>query len=345
MKYLDLAKLAKLARLAALAMLAPLFLSCVDEEEYPDTPKGNFESLWHLIDEHYCFFSYKQHEYGLDWQSVYNKYNVRAKENLTREQLFEVLTDMLAELRDGHVNLSTSFDYGRYWSWYEDYPANFSDTLQRVYLGTDYHIASGLRYTVLDDNIGYVYYGSFQDAIGEGNLDEVINRLMPCNGLILDIRNNGGGLLTNAEKLAARFCNEKTLVGYQQHKTGKGHNDFSKMEAQYLEPSSNLRWQKPVALLTNRHVFSAANEFVKYMKCLPQVKTVGDRTGGGAGLPFSSTLPNGWTVRFSACPMYDRQRQDTEFGIEPDYTVAQTDDDFRRGKDSLIEFARKLLVE
>ena len=345
MKYLDLAKLAKLARLAALAMLAPLFLSCVDEEEYPDTPKGNFESLWHLIDEHYCFFSYKQHEYGLDWQSVYNKYNVRAKENLTREQLFEVLTDMLAELRDGHVNLSTSFDYGRYWSWYEDYPANFSDTLQRVYLGTDYHIASGLRYTVLDDNIGYVYYGSFQDAIGEGNLDEVVNRLMPCNGLILDIRNNGGGLLTNAEKLAARFCNEKTLVGYQQHKTGKGHNDFSKMEAQYLEPSSNLRWQKPVALLTNRHVFSAANEFVKYMKCLPQVKTVGDRTGGGAGLPFSSTLPNGWTVRFSACPMYDRQRQDTEFGIEPDYTVAQTDDDFRRGKDSLIEFARKLLVE
>ena len=322
-----------------------LITSCIDEDEHDDTPQGNFEALWKIIDEHYCFFDYKQHEYGLDWNDVYNKYKVRAREGLNREQLFEVLTDMLAELRDGHVNLAAAFDYGRYWTWHENYPTNFSDSLQRIYLGTDYRIASGLQYTIFDDNIGYVYYGSFQNGIGEGNLDEVIQHLMLCNGLILDIRNNGGGTLTYAEKLAARFCHEKTLVGYQQHKTGKGHNDFSEMKEQYIEPSSNMRWQKPVVVLTNRHVFSAANEFVKYMKCMPQVKIVGDKTGGGAGLPFSSTLPNGWTVRFSACPMYDCQRQHTEFGIEPDYYVSLKGVDFADGKDTLIEFARKLLVE
>ena len=322
-----------------------LITSCIDEDEHDDTPQGNFEALWKIIDEHYCFFVYKQHEYGLDWNDVYNKYKVRAREGLNREQLFEVLTDMLAELRDGHVNLAAAFDYGRYWTWHENYPTNFSDSLQRIYLETDYRIASGLQYTIFDDNIGYVYYGSFQNGIGEGNLDEVIQHLMLCNGLILDIRNNGGGTLTYAEKLAARFCHEKTLVGYQQHKTGKGHNDFSEMKEQYIEPSSNMRWQKPVVVLTNRHVFSAANEFVKYMKCMPQVKIVGDKTGGGAGLPFSSTLPNGWTVRFSACPMYDRQRQHTEFGIEPDYYVSLKGVDFADGKDTLIEFARKLLVE
>ena len=322
-----------------------LITSCIDEDEHDDTPQGNFEALWKIIDEHYCFFDYKQHEYGLDWNDVYNKYKVRAREGLTREQLFEVLTDMLAELRDGHVNLAAAFDYGRYWTWHENYPTNFSDSLQRIYLGTDYRIASGLQYTIFDDNIGYVYYGSFQNGIGEGNLDEVIQHLMLCNGLILDIRNNGGGTLTYAEKLAARFCHEKTLVGYQQHKTGKGHNDFSEIKEQYIEPSSNMRWQKPVVVLTNRHVFSAANEFVKYMKCMPQVKIVGDKTGGGAGLPFSSTLPNGWTVRFSACPIYDRQRQHTEFGIEPDYYVSLKGVDFADGKDTLIEFARKLLVE
>lgn len=322
-----------------------LITSCIDEDEHDDTPQGNFEALWKIIDEHYCFFVYKQHEYGLDWNDVYNKYKVRAREGLNREQLFEVLTDMLAELRDGHVNLAAAFDYGRYWTWHENYPTNFSDSLQRIYLGTDYRIASGLQYTIFDDNIGYVYYGSFQNGIGEGNLDEVIQHLMLCNGLILDIRNNGGGTLTYAEKLAARFCHEKTLVGYQQHKTGKGHNDFSEMKEQYIEPSSNMRWQKPVVILTNRHVFSAANEFVKYMKCMPQVKIVGDKTGGGSGLPFSSTLPNGWTVRFSACPMYDRQRQHTEFGIEPDYYVSLKGVDFADGKDTLIEFARKLLVE
>jgi C-terminal processing protease CtpA/Prc len=263
---------------------------------------------------------------------------------MSREQLFEVLTDMLSELRDGHVNLYTAFDNGRYWSWYEDYPTNFSDTLQRRYLGTDYRIAGGLRYRILDDNIGYVYYGSFSSGVGEGNLDEVLQYLMFCQGMILDIRSNGGGDLTNAEKLAARFCNEKTLVGFMQHKTGKGHNDFSAQEPQYIEPSSNLRWQKKVVLLTNRGVFSAANEFTTYMKCMPQCTVVGDHTGGGSGLPFTASLPNGWTVRFSACPTYDRDHNQTEFGLEPDYNVSLTDEDFAKGKDTIIEFARNILV-
>jgi hypothetical protein len=331
--------------LSLFGFLSLTAISCVDEDEFPDTPQGNFKALWKVIDEHYCFFDYKQHAYGLDWQQIYNKYNVRAKENITDYQLFEVLADMLAELRDGHVNLYTAFDNGRYWRWHEDYPTNFSDTLQRRYLGTDYRIASGLKYRILDDNIGYVYCASFTTAIGEGNLDEVIKYFAFCNGLIIDIRGNGGGNLTNAEKLAARFCNEKTLVGYIQHKTGKGHNDFSSMEPQYIEPSANLRWQKNAVVLTNREVFSAANDFVKCMKCFPNVKIVGDHTGGGSGLPFTSSLPNGWTVRFSACPSYDSERQQIEFGIDPNYWVQLSDDDFRQGKDTILEFARKLLVE
>ena len=320
-------------------------VSCVDEEQFSDTPEGNFEALWKIIDEHYCFFDYKQHEYGLDWQAVYNKYKVRARGDMTSAQLFEVLSDMLAELRDGHVNLSASHDFGRYWTWHEAYPANFSDTLLRRYLGTDYKIASGLDYRILDDNIGYVRYESFSDGIGEGNLDEVLSFMLLCRGLIIDIRNNGGGDLTNAEKLAARFCQEKTLVGYIQHKTGKGHSDFSALEPRYLEPSSRIRWHKPVCVLTNRHVYSAANEFVSQMKALPTVQIVGDRTGGGAGMPFSSSLPNGWTVRFSAVPIYDAQKHNTEFGIDPDYNVQLTDADFARGKDTIIEFARQLLAQ
>lgn len=327
----------------ALTMLA--FSSCIDEEEYPNTPQGNFEALWHIIDEHYCFFDYKAEEYGLDWNAVYNKYKVRVSSNMTNDQLQEVLGDMLSELRDGHVNLSTTADFSRYWSWKESYPANFSDTLQRRYLGTDYKISGGMKYKILDDNIGYVYYSSFESGIGDSNLDEVINYMMLCRGLIIDIRDNSGGLLTYAEKFAARFLNEKTLVGYMQHKNGKGHSDFSKMEEQYLSPSNRLRWQKNVCLLTNRSVFSAANEFTKYMKCCPNVKVVGDYTGGGAGLPMSNMLPNGWYVRYSACPMYDREKQSTEFGIAPDYNIGITDEDFANGEDTIIEYARKLLSE
>ena len=318
-------------------------VGCIDEEEFANTPQGNFEALWKIIDEHYCFLDYKQHEYGLDWQQVHTKYQAQINSHMTSEQLFEVLGNMLAELRDGHVNLTAAHDLARYWQWYENYPANYSDSLQRRYLGTDYKIASGLYYKILDDNIGYIRYGSFSSGIGVGNLSEVLSYFMLCRGLIIDIRSNGGGDLTNAEKLAARFTNERTLVGYIQHKTGPGHSDFSDMEPCYLEPAASLRWQKPVCVLTNRHVYSAANEFTVYMKALPNVKIVGDHTGGGAGMPFSSTLPNGWVVRFSAVPMYDAQRQSTEFGVAPDYAVSLSQEDLIRGEDTIIEYARKLL--
>ncbi len=262
---------------------------------------------------------------------------------MTSTQLFEVLTDMLAELRDGHVNLAAAMDYGRYWTWHEAYPQNYSDTLERRYLGTDYKIASGMYYRVLDDNIGYIRYSSFSNPIGEGNLDEVLSYMLLCQGLIIDIRNNGGGDLTTAERLAGRFVQEKTLVGYIQHKTGTGHQDFSSLEPRYLEPSSNVRWHKPVCVLTNRSVYSAANDFTVMMHTLPNVKLVGDHTGGGSGLPMSSSLPNGWNVRFSACPMYDAQKRQTEFGIAPDISVGLTDEATLAGLDNIIEKAREVL--
>lgn len=329
-----------------LALSSLLIISCVDTEERDDTATGNFEALWTILDEHYCFFDYKQKEYGLDWNDVYAKYKVRINNNMSTVQLFEVLCDMLGELRDGHVNLSSSMDYGRYWKWQENYPYNYSDSLIRRYLGTDYKIASGLRYRVLDDNIGYIRCASFESPIGEGNLDEVLSYLLLCRGLIIDIRGNGGGDLTTAERLAARFVEEKTLVGYMQHKTGKGHNDFSEMKEIFLEPSSNVRWHKKVCVLTNRSVYSAANAFAVWMHCLPNVTLVGDHTGGGSGMPMSNSLPNGWSVRYSACPMYDQNKQQTEFGINPDVKVDLVNDiTIGSYRDDIIETARQLLVK
>lgn len=318
-------------------------VSCVDVDEYDNSPQGNFEALWKIMDEHYCFFDYKRQAYGLDWNEVRARYSKRIDVTMNSDQLFEVLSEMLAEVKDGHVNLSSTGDFSRYWSWKEGYPANSSDTLYRRYLGTDYKIASGLSYRILDDNIAYVRYESFMDGIGEGNLDKMFINLMFCQGLILDIRDNGGGNLLYAERLAARFFNERTMVGYMQHKTGAGHSDFSSLEEQWLDPSSNIRWHKPVCVLTNRGVYSAANEFVKYMKQCPTATIVGDHTGGGAGLPFSSSLPNGWSVRFSACPMYDVEKQDTEFGISPDVRVDLLQSDLLSGEDTIIEAARAIL--
>ena len=328
-----------------LAACVLMLTACVDEEQFDDTPQGNFEALWKVIDEHYCFLEYKQQTIGLDWQQVYQKYKVRVSDKMSSAQLFEVLSDMLAELRDGHVNLSASHNVSRYWAWHENYPVNFSDSLLRCYMGTQYMIASGLRYCILDDNIGYIRYESFNDGLGDGNIDEALSYMLLCRGLIIDIRSNGGGNITNAEVLAARFCNQETLVGYYQHKTGPGHSEFSDLEPRYLQPAKGIRWQKKACVLVNRGVFSAANEFAMYMKRLPNVWLVGDRTGGGAGMPFSSTLPNGWVVRFSAVPMYNADKECTEFGQDPDYRVDLGSNAFQRGEDDIIEYARKLLVQ
>ena len=89
------------------------FTGCIDVEEYNDDPQGNFEALWHIIDEQYCFLDYKAEEYGLDWDEVYDRYSKDIVSNMTDKDLFNVFDRMLAELRDGHVNLYTGFDVAR----------------------------------------------------------------------------------------------------------------------------------------------------------------------------------------------------------------------------------------
>ena len=328
--------------LASLTLLL-VTTSCVSEESFDNTPEGNLEALWTIIDEHYCFLDYKHESIGLDWNEVRTRYTKHLSHKMNDEQLFEVLTGMLSELRDGHVNLTAAHDMGRYWSWYEDFPQNFSEELQDAYLGTDYRIASGVKYRILPDNVGYLVCNSFQNGIGDGNLSEAMHYLRACRGLIVDVRNNGGGDLTTAERLARRFTNERRLVGYICHKTGRSHGDFSTPEAEYLEPADGIRWQKRAVVLTNRRCYSATNTFVRDVKQCPLITVLGDQTGGGSGLPFSAELPNGWAVRFSACPMFDAEMNQIEYGIQPDTLVSLNDEDKARGFDTLIETARRLL--
>lgn len=316
-----------------------LFLvsGCIREEQFDNSPKGNFEALWKIMDEGYCFFEYKD----IDWDAVYRKYEPMITEDMSQDGLFEVLGNMLGELKDGHVNLYSASDMSRYWSWHEDYPRNFDIlTIENRYLGNSYRIAGGMKYTILSDNIGYVYYEDFSRAVGEGNLDKMLAYFAPCNGIIFDVRDNGGGTLTYAERIAARFTNEKVHTGYIMHKTGPGHNQFSQPKPVYVEPSNRIRWQKPVAVLTNRSAYSTTNEFANIMRYMPNAVLIGDRTGGGAGLPFTSELPNGWGVRFSASPHLDAEKNHIEFGIEPDIKV---DIIPHTRHDDIIEEARKTL--
>lgn len=318
---------------------------CIREDEFSYSKEGNFEALWNVVDERYCFFGLAEQRYGLNWNEVHDRYAQLAGACESDAELFDLLGGMLKELRDGHVNLSSVYGTSFYWDWKLTHRINFSDSIQRNYLGTDFRVTNGIEYTVLPDSIGYVYVGSFANGFGTDNLSVMLMNLKETKGIVLDIRNNGGGILTAAEKLASSFTKEKIHCGYIQHKTGKGHDDFSRPEKLYLNPSEGTKWLRPVVVLTNRSVYSSANYFVMLMRELPHVAIVGDTTGGGSGLPFNSTLPNGWNIRFSACPILDREGRHTEFGIEPDIKIDITDEDWRSGRDTMIEKAKELILD
>ena len=318
-----------------LALLA--LTACHHDVEWPDDPEGNFEALWQVLDEHYSFFAYK----NVDWDEVHTRYRARVGNGMTQTELFDLCGNMLKELRDGHTNLIASHDVSRYWIW-EQWPVNYDERIiDQHYLNFDYKRASGIKYQILPDNYGYMYYGSFSSDIGEGNLDLILSYLSTADGLIIDVRSNGGGYLTNVEKLVSRFIGERTLAGYICHKTGTGHNDLSEPYPYYFEPTKNhIHYLKPVIVLANRGSFSATNNFVSIMKSLDNVIIVGDTTGGGSGLPFTSELPNGWRVRFSSCPILDPQGQLTEFGVAPDVRVDMDEQD--RSHDAILDTAIEL---
>ena len=316
-----------------------LLAGCAQQDDFDSDQVGNFEALWSIMDEHYSFFDYKQ----VNWDEVHQRYRALVSNKMTDRELFDICGEMLKELRDGHTNLIASHDVSRYWIW-EQWPVNYDERLiDEHYLNFNYKLACGIKYQILPGNFGYMYYGSFSSDIGEGNLDLILSYLSTADGLIIDVRNNGGGLLTNVETLVSRFIGGKTLAGYISHKTGPGHNELSEPYAYYFEPTKNhIHYLKPVVVLANRGSFSATNNFVSIMKSLDQVTVVGDTTGGGCGLPFTSELPNGWRVRFSACPIMDNEGRLTEFGVAPDVRVDMDPND--RTSDAILETAIHILT-
>ena len=325
--------------MSAVASISLMLVSCHDYEEFANDPQGNFDALWTIIDEHYCFFEYKD----IDWNEVGQRYRAQVRPEMTSEELFDVCAQMLKELKDGHTNLISSWDVSRYWIW-EQYPDNYDERIiDQYYLNFNYRQASGIKYQILSNNIGYMHYGDFGSNIGEGNLDMILSYLAACDGLVIDVRGNGGGFLMNVETLVGRFITEPIHAGYISHKTGPGHDEFSEPYAYYFEPADDYRikFMKPVVVLANRASFSATNNFVSIMKMLPNVRVVGDTTGGGSGMPFTSELPNGWNVRFSACSILDATGRETEFGTEPSegYKVDMSEADMAAGRDTILETA------
>jgi Peptidase family S41/Tricorn protease C1 domain len=300
-----------------------------------NTPTNCFDVLWSTVDKNYAFFDYKK----IDWQAVRAKYRPQVSDTMRQDSLFRVLAGMLSELKDGHVNLSGSNDRSRNWSWKDDFTDNYNPNfVYRNYLKRDFMMTGALNNQMLEDSIGYIRYSSFSNPISESDLNFVMKRFEDAKGIIIDVRDNGGGSMSNIFKIMSRFVESKTLVGYAQFKKGDGHNDFTEKQPLFAEPKKGKKaFTKPVIVLINRGCYSATTHFAAYMSLLPNVTLVGDRAGGGGGIPVSRDLPNGWQYRFSATMQTLPDGTQIEHGVAPKVEATTGAKDELEGKDAIIE--------
>ena len=327
-----------------LSLIALLFFSSCEQWVITEDPKSEpldiFDSLWEDVNERYSFFDHKE----IDWEEIRTTYRARITNSTGSKGLYDVLADMLFELRDGHVNLNAGFDNSRNWEWYQNYPDNYDQNIiDENYLRKDFWISGPFIHQFLNDVL-YVNYRSFSQNISEGNLQIILERAKQGQGLIIDVRNNGGGSLKNAYTLASGFTDSEVLAAKKRIKNGSGKDDFSSWEDLSVPAGENV-YTGPVVVLTNRRSYSATTFFAQMMKVLPQVTIVGDQTGGGGGIPVFGELANGWTYRFSGTQTIDLEGRQIEDGVLADVRVGLNPVNIARGEDNIITRALRVIYE
>lgn len=314
-------------------------------DEEPNTATNNFDFLWRKVDEHYSFFDVKD----VDWQDVYDKYRPMVYDDMSDDSLFKVMAAMLNTLNDGHVNIISPFNISRCDSIYERMykRSNINrDVVMAYYLGTDMITTGGFYHQRLHDGkVGYIYFPSFSNTISNRDIDIILDYHKNAQGLIIDIRQNGGGYVSNLWTLLNHFVCDGGALYYSQIKNGPAHDDFSSIQMVCRNTKQKYApITKPVVILTDRGTYSAASFFALCMMTYDNAVLVGDTTGGGLGLPNGGQLPNGWTYRFSITRTLSLDGQNYENGVQPHHRVILNKINALQGIDNVIDYACQIIL-
>src|SRR5262249_7687687 len=111
-------------------------------------------------------------------------------------------------------------------------------------------------------------------------LDRIARDFEPLKGIIVDIRDNPGGDDDVSIPIINPLCDLRRVGFRRKTKIGPGKRDFTPLKTWYLAPHDDVRFVKPIVLLTCDSVFSGGEVFALAMRQLPHVTAIGDHTNG-----------------------------------------------------------------
>jgi hypothetical protein len=297
------------------------------------TPLALFDRLWSDFDRHYSLFVVK----GINWDSLRAVYRPQAAAASMDELSGRVIPQLLRNLEDDHVLWRGSREGGT--------PRGIGmvPTATHLYVNEHTSCQCGVSYGKVDSTIGYLGLYSFDDTGWMPDVDSSIAALGNVSSVIIDVRNNDGGLLANALEVAGRFASRTTTVAYVRYRNGPAHTDFTSSIAQQVSPGGPKQFHGKIVLLTSRNTVSAAELFVLAMRGLGHTTVVGDTTAGETGAPFLRELQSGWSYQFPESIEYTLDGAVFEgLGLAPDAAVMN---DWRPySKDSDIQLERAIAI-
>jgi carboxyl-terminal processing protease len=168
--------------------------------------------------------------------------------------------------------------------------------------------------------IGYIRLIQFNEPTAE-ELSKALDELQKqgMQALVLDLRNNPGGLLNSAVDVCTQFLPPNTKVVSTQGRVASQQHDYSTSGAGKERPNF------PMALLINEASASGAEIVAGALKDLHRAVLVGETTFGKGSVQNVMQLPDGSAVRFTTAKYYTPSRQVIQGnGVTPNIRVVMT---------------------
>ncbi|WP_109123589.1 S41 family peptidase [Dyella sp. C11] len=213
--------------------------------------------------------------------------------------------------------------------------------------------APSFEWRMLPGGVAYLALNEFEDEDGVKAFERALPEILKAKGLILDVRQNGGGSDLMAANILS-YLTDQPIPGAQtrspEYVPVFRANSGPYMSWMTLSPGSFEKERKqhyrgPVVLLIGPRTYSAAEDFVAAFDSIKRGTLVGEATGGSTGAPLEFNLPGGGSAR--VCAKHDAAPDGREFvgkGMAPAIVVAPTVADIRAGRDPVLERAVALLT-